>query len=103
MWLLLFVIVFFAVGIVIVTGKRSRGQVLEEGGEPEAKYDSFFGGEKALPSHVAGGDLFWGFKHNWKGYFHFMERAHSGIVNDYALWAVVAAAAFIAYLFIFVH
>ena len=103
MWLALFVVVFFAVGIVIVTGKRSRGQVLAEGEEPQAKYDAFFGGEKALPSHVAGGDLFWGFKQNWKGYFRFMQRAHSGIVNDYALWAVAATAVFIVYLFIFVH
>ena len=103
MWLALFVVVFFAVGIVIVTGKRSRGQVLTEGEEPQAKYDAFFGGEKALPSHVAGGDLFWGFKQNWKGYFRFMQRAHSGIVNDYALWAVAATAVFIVYLFIFVH
>ena len=87
----------------IVTGKRSRGQVLAEGEEPQAKYDAFFGGEKALPSHVAGGDLFWGFKQNWKGYFRFMQRAHSGIVNDYALWAVAATAVFIVYLFIFVH
>ena len=103
MWLALFVVVFFAVGIVIVTGKRSRGQVLAEGEEPQAKYDAFFGGEKALPSHVAGGDLFWGFKQNWKGYFRFMQRAHSGIVNDYALWAVAATAVFIVYLFIFMH
>ena len=32
-----------------------------------------------------------------------MQRAHSGIVNDYALWAVAATAVFIVYLFIFVH
>ena len=43
-------------------------------------------------SQVGGDDLFWGFKHNWKGYFNFMHDMHSGIVNDYALWAVVALA-----------
>ena len=52
----------------------------------------FFGGEKSVYSQVGGGDLFWGFKHNWRHYFSFMHDLHSGVVNDYALWAVVALA-----------
>ena len=35
--------------------------------------------------------------HNWKGYFKFMHEMHSGIVNDYALWAVVALAIVIVF------
>jgi multicomponent Na+:H+ antiporter subunit D len=106
MWLVLFVVVLFAVGFVIITGKKMRGPMLEESGSEAAvpsKYDSFFGGEKALPSHVGGSDLFWGFKYNWKGYFHFMERMHSGVVNDYAMWAVAGGALVILYTFIFLR
>ena len=64
-----------------------REEVREDG-----KYDLFFGGEKSVYSQVGGGDLFWGFKHNWRHYFSFMHDLHSGVVNDYALWAVVALA-----------
>jgi multicomponent Na+:H+ antiporter subunit D len=58
----------------------------------EGKYELFFGGEETVFSQVGGDDLFWGFKHNWRHYFSFMHELHSGIVNDYALWAVVALA-----------
>ena len=51
-------------------------------------------------SQVGGGDLFWGFKHNWRHYFSFMHDLHSGVVNDYALWAVVALALAIVYMMI---
>ena len=64
------------------------------------KYDLFFGGEQSVYSQVGGGDLFWGFKHNWRHYFSFMHDLHSGVVNDYALWAVIALALAIVYLMI---
>ena len=104
LWLVLFVVVFFAVGFVIVTGKGSRGRVSQGAdGSVDAKYDTFFSGEKSLHSHVGGSDLFWGFKHEWKGYFRVMQSAHSGVVNDYTIWTVVAAAVILAVVFIFVH
>ena len=103
-WLVLFVVVFVAVGIVIITGKGSRGKVLEEkDGAGDPKYATFFSGEESLHSHVGGSDLFWGFKHDWKGYFKFMQGAHSGIVSDYSIWTVVGAAVIILLVFIFVH
>jgi multicomponent Na+:H+ antiporter subunit D len=58
----------------------------------EGKYELFFGGEESVYSQVGGDDMFWGFKHNWRHYFSFMHELHSGIVNDYALWAVIALA-----------
>lgn len=91
-WLVLFVVVFAAVAIVILTGKKSRGAVLETAENVDGKYATFFGGEASPFSHVSGSDLFWGFKKDWKGYFSFMDNLHSGIVNDYALWVVVALA-----------
>ena len=105
LWLILFAIVLIAVYIVILAGEKSRGRVLaKEDEQPEdGKYATFFGGEMSTHSHVAGSDLFWGFKHDWKGYFKFMQGMHSGVVNDYALWAVVATAIITVFMFIFIH
>ena len=60
-------------------------------------FESFFSGEQSVYSQVGGDDLFWGFKHNWRHYFGFMHELHSGVVNDYALWAVVALALALLY------
>ena len=91
-WLLVLAIALLAVTLVAVCGKYD--QVSENKGSAltDSKYDLFFGGEESVYSQVGGGDLFWGFKHNWRHYFSFMHNLHSGIVNDYALWAVVALA-----------
>lgn len=90
-WLLVLAIALLAVTIVAIMGKYDR--VSENKAETaDGKYDLFFGGEKSVYSQVGGGDLFWGFKHNWRHYFSFMHDLHSGIVNDYALWAVIALA-----------
>ncbi len=88
-WLLLLCIALLAITIAALSARydcvsESKGEVVE------AKYDLFFGGERSEYSQVSGGDLFWGFKHNWRHYFGFMHRLHSGVVNDYALWAAVA-------------
>lgn len=104
LWLLLFVTVLCAVGLVIVAGTKSRGQVVEDpDGDSDGKYATFFSGEKSMPSHVGGSDLFWGFKHDWNGYFRVMQGAHSGVVNDYALWAVSGAALITLFAFVFIR
>ena len=103
-WLVLFVIVLAAVCIVVLTGKGDRGKVSVPSAEAEdGKYATFFSGEKSLPSHVSGSDLFWGFKKDWKKYFRVIEDLHSGVVNDYALWAVAASAVIVVVLFGFVR
>ena len=90
-WLLILCIALLAVTIVAIAGKYDKVSVRQsEAVEP--KYQLFYGGEDNVFSQVGGGDLFWGFKHNWRHYFSFMHDLHSGIVNDYALWAVVALA-----------
>lgn len=86
-WLLLLSITLLSITIVAVMGKYDN--VRTQGEVEDTKYDVFFGGEKSVYSQVGGEDLFWGFKHNWRGYFSFMHGIHSGIVNDYALWAVI--------------
>lgn len=103
-WLVLFVVVLAAVCIVILTGKSTRGPVLENTKHAvDGKYATFFGGEMSSHSHVGGSDLFWGFKHDWKGYFGFMEGMHSGVVNDYALWVVASGALVTIFMFVLIH
>ena len=89
-WLLILCIALLAVTIAAVSGKYDK--VSEAVDTTDSKYDLFFGGEESVHSQVAGGDLFWGFKHNWRHYFSFMHDLHSGIVNDYSLWAIIALA-----------
>ena len=87
-WLLILCIALLSVTIVAVASKYDN--VSQRSGEAvDSKYELFYGGEAQEFSQVGGGDLFWGFKHNWRGYFDVMHRLHSGVVNDYALWAVV--------------
>lgn len=100
-WLLLLMISLLGITIVAVLGKYDS--VSERAGAEDAKladtkYALFFGGERAEYSQVGGEDLFWGLKHNWRHYFSFMHELHSGVVNDYALWAVVALALAIVFL-----
>ena len=95
-WLCILLIALLAVTIVAVSGKYDS--VSESKAEvAETKYQLFYGGEENVYSQVGGEDLFWGFKHNWRHYFSFMHDLHSGVVNDYALWAVVALALAILY------
>ena len=95
-WLILLMIALASISIVAIASKYDA--VRENKGEKIApKYSLFYGGEDTVFSQVGGGDLFWGFKHNWRHYFSFMHDLHSGIVNDYALWAVIALALAILY------
>ena len=97
--MLLFVIVLAAVFLVSLLGRRDRGGM---NCAPDSKHAVFFGGEEAQYSHVASGDLFWGFKHNLRHYLGFVSRVHTGVTNDYVLWGVTATAVIIAYCFVFV-
>ena len=86
-WLLLFVIVLAAVFLVLA---HRHAATAPPGCEPDSKHAVFFGGEEAEYSHISGGDLFWGFKHNLRHYLGFMSRVHTGVTNDYVLWGVTA-------------
>ncbi len=99
-WIILLLTVLLAFTLVSLTGGKARGARLS-GEAADPKYDTFFGGEASQYSQVGGADLFWGFKHNLRHYFAFMHEAHSGVVNDYALWGVAAVAVTVAYMFLF--
>ncbi len=102
MWLLLFAIVLIAVFIIVILSDNTRGAVRAGEGveETDGKYATFFSGEKSTPSHIGGSDLFWGFKHDFKGYFKVVQGAHSGNVNDYALMAVAGTAVIVVFAFV---
>lgn len=97
-WLVLFVVVLLGVAIAMLLGGGARGVKTEA---VDAKHDTFFSGERSTYSQVGGGDLFWGFKYNFRHYLGFMSDAHSGVVNDYVTWGVVDLALIIVYCFIF--
>lgn len=86
-WLLVLCIALLAVTIAALAGRYDNVSLCRTAAE-ESKYQLFYGGEEQSFSQLGGDDMFWGFKHNWRGYFSFMHRLHSGVVNDYALWAV---------------
>lgn len=56
--------------------------------DKDRKYDIYVGGERGEDVKVGANDLFWGMKHQLKGYFSRIQKAHSGSVNDYSLWIV---------------
>ena len=95
-WLVLLMIALLSVCIVALASRYDAVRQ-NKGKEVAPKYSLFYGGEDTVFSQVGGGDLFWGFKHNWRHYFSFMHDLHSGIVNDYSLWAVIALALAILY------
>ncbi len=97
-WLLLFAIALAAVLLVSLLGRSNRSVTCVE----DSKHAVFFGGEQAEYSHAAGGDLFWGFKHNLRHYLGYMSRVHTGVTNDYMVWALTALAVIIAYCFAFI-
>lgn len=102
MWLILFAIVLIAVCIVVLLGENERGRVVANTNvrKSDGKHATFFGGERSEHSHVGGSDLFWGFKHDFKGYFKVMQGLHSGNVNDYATYVVIAAAIITVFMFV---
>ena len=102
-WLVLFVVIFAAAGFAILGSRGDRGQILESGIGNDPKYATFFSGEEEMFSQVGGSDLFWGFKHDWKGYYRVLQGLHSGSVNDYASYIVMGTAVITLCLFVFMR
>lgn len=103
-FLILFFIGVIAIIVAMTFGIHKLGKCRVESssleGAMDTKYEVFTGGEKEEFSKVGPHDLFWGMKHDFKGYFNRLSNAHSGVVNDYALWVVVTMAVIIIYCFI---
>lgn len=103
-FLILFFIGVIAIIVAMTLGIHKIGKCRVESssleGAMDTRYEVFTGGEKEEFSKVGPHDLFWGMKHDFKGYFNRLSNAHSGVVNDYALWVVVTMAVIIIYCFI---
>ena len=100
-WLILFIVILAAFALVALLGKSSRGPQSRSEEVVDGKYATFYSGEKSEYSMVGGSDLFWGLKFNLRHYFGFIGEMHSGVVNDYALWAVVILAVYLVFSFVF--
>lgn len=96
-WLLLFVMLL-AAGCIVALFARGESR---EASRSDGKRDVFFGGEKSVYSKVGGGDLFYGMRVNLSGYFKRLSAWHTGVVNDYALYASCALAVVIVYVLLF--
>lgn len=104
-WLILFITLLAAFGILVLIGGfrpvfHSEASRYIAAAIDEPKNDNYYCGEKSVHSHVGGKDLFWGFKHNFKGYFRVMEKVHSGKINDYVLLVITSTAFFILSIFL---
>ena len=60
------------------------------------------GGEDGDSIKVGSNDLFWGMKYQLKEYFNGIKDAHTGNVNDYALWIVATLLIVTIVLFLFI-
>ncbi len=43
-------------------------------------------------SHVSGDNLYWGLKQALGGYYRWMKKIHTGIINDYTIWYLATVA-----------
>ncbi|SQB91419.1 sodium/proton antiporter shaA [Clostridium tetanomorphum] len=99
-WFLLFIVIL--IGFIIGTGISLTFRKKTSSKQMNISYDKygvFTGGEKEEFTPIAGADLFWGLRHNLKGYFNFLQVAHSGIVNDYVIWIISCTAILTLYFF----
>ncbi len=73
---------------------RSRGR--KDYKKDTAQTDVFISGtEVAAPEqrHIAARNIYWGFFSALQGFFRFITRPHTGIINDYVLWFVIVLVA----------
>lgn len=99
-WLVLFVVILIAFLIIVTINLSSMGRRSVEQSVSNTKYDNFTGGEEEEYSQVGGHDLFWGMKYQFRTYFDTLQKAHSGVVNDYVLWVIACLTIVIIYCFI---
>lgn len=57
---------------------------------------AFWSGNIHPDDAIGSENLYWGFFKAMEGYYGFMKRMHSGIVNDYVFWLALLAVAMLA-------
>lgn len=96
--ILLFILI---VSFIVILNFR-RSEINSEYKNVEnSKFKPFIGGELNYNSKLGSHDIFWGMKYEFKEYFNIIRNAHSGCVNDYALWIVLTLTFMLVYSFMF--
>jgi len=78
-WIIAFIVAFLIAYIIWGIGEKKHA------------------GQKEPPKeevHIRAGNIYWGFTDTLSGYYDFMKKIHTGIVNDYVLWFLGMAAIF---------
>ncbi|MFP4608192.1 MAG: hypothetical protein ACLFNY_01260 [Candidatus Aenigmatarchaeota archaeon] len=75
-------------------------QKTEHSGEPFISGNRPPGDLKKI--HVAGDNLFWGFRDALKRYYEPVIEGHTGILNDYMYWIVITLAVVLVYIYMVV-
>ena len=83
-WLLVFLILLLIAYLIWLRGesryKRHTMQV-----DP---FLSGYGPKSKEDLHVRASNIYWGFSTSLKGYYNFLRKIHTGIINDYVGWYV---------------
>jgi hypothetical protein len=89
---IVWIIVFLVVAIIAYLFRR-QGQKGYKKDTDQARI--FLSGEEvpeAEERHIRVGNIYWGFFETLKEYYNVVLKPHTGIINDYILWFVAAAA-----------
>jgi len=89
LWLIAFGVAFLIAYIIWGSGERKHQQ-----GEQCKPFISGNQEPDKEAVHIRGGNMYWGFTEALRGYYHAMEKIHTGILNDYVLWFIGMAAVF---------
>jgi len=88
-WIVAFIVAFLMAYIMWGMGEKKHAK-----GEQEKPFLSGQDEPSKEAVHVRAGNIYWGFTETLSGYYDFMKKIHTGIINDYVLWLLGMAAIF---------
>ncbi len=83
-WLFVFLILLLLSYFLWSRGERSY----KKGTMQTDPFLSGYGPESKEALHVKAGNIYWGFITALRGYYRFLRKIHTGIINDYVGWYV---------------
>ena len=93
-WSPLMLVAGSIITIAIVYIIRSKGSNKRKNSGEQSM--SFFSGNIHPDEEIGSENLYWGFFKSLEGYYEFMRKMHSGIINDYVFWLVLLAVVMLA-------
>ena len=88
-WIVAFIVAFLMAYIMWGMSEKKHAK-----GEQEKPFLSGQDEPSKEAVHVRAGNIYWGFTETLSGYYDFMKKIHTGIINDYVLWFLGMAAIF---------